>query len=222
MRISWTLVVTLLAHKSALGAAPTKRSYDTHNYYVVEHDPRINSGASLADAARALGVEVVEQAGELHNHWLVRTQKPTGDLVARGEGQREVDPVIETFDRLRSRASSALAARSEEDLQARAVVSSVRYLSRQVLSQRVRRAPPPIRPPQSQDSVVERFGIKDPLFPQQWHLVNDEHPEHMMNVAPVWEMGFTGKGIISSVVDDGLDYTSVDLADNFVRLLTLN
>jgi kexin len=41
----------------------------------------------------------------------------------------------------------------------------------------------------------------------------------MMNVTPVWDMGFTGKGIISSLVDDGLDYTSVDLKDNFVRSL---
>jgi hypothetical protein len=58
------------------------------------------------------------------------------------------------------------------------------------------------------------------LFPQQWHLVNDEFPEHMMNATPVWEMGFTGKGIISSLVDDGLDYTSEDLVDNFVRRIS--
>lgn len=38
-----------------------------------------------------------------------------------------------------------------------------------------------------------------------------------MNVAGVWEMGITGKGIISAMVDDGLDFESPDLADNFVR-----
>ena len=43
------------------------------NYYVLEHDPRY--GSSLDETARTLGVEVVEQAGELVNHWLVRVTK---------------------------------------------------------------------------------------------------------------------------------------------------
>ncbi|OBZ65694.1 Protease KEX1 [Grifola frondosa] len=37
----------------------------------------------------------------------------------------------------------------------------------------------------------------------------------MMNVTPVWDMGITGKGVITALVDDGLDYTSDDLAANF-------
>ncbi|RDB21406.1 Dibasic-processing endoprotease [Hypsizygus marmoreus] len=213
MRLSWTLVVSLSALQAALGATPAGRSYDSHNYYVIEHDPRVDSGASLADVARALGVEVVEQAGELRDHWVVRSEKPLTDLVARGEEPR--DAVIDAFERLRGRASSELWTRSEDDVEARAVVSSVKFLERQVLRQRAKRAPPAIRPPASVKSVAERFGIKDPLFPDQWHLVNPEYPEHMMNVVPVWDMGFTGKGMISAVVDDGIDFTSDDLSANF-------
>ncbi|CAL1705543.1 unnamed protein product [Somion occarium] len=37
----------------------------------------------------------------------------------------------------------------------------------------------------------------------------------MMNVTAVWEMGITGKGVISALVDDGLDYNSDDIAANF-------
>jgi len=40
----------------------------------------------------------------------------------------------------------------------------------------------------------------------------------MMNATPVWEMGLTGKGVITALVDDGLDYKSDDLAANFVRV----
>lgn len=216
MLILSTLAVVFLAQNSVLGAIPAKRSYDTHNYYVIEHDPQVNSGASLADVACSLGVEVVEQAGELRNHWLVRAEKPRTDLVARGES---VDPVVDTFESLRSKAVSRLSSRSfdEDSIHARRVVESVRHLSRQVLRQRVRRAPPPLRPPTSIKGVAQKFDIHDPMFPKQWHLINEEYPEHMMNVTPVWEMGFTGKGVISSVVDDGLDYTSDDLAPNFVR-----
>jgi len=216
MRFFLTLAVLILARNTVLAATPRRRSYDTHNYYVVEHDPTINSGASLADVALALRVEVVEQVGELRDHWLVRCQKPLANLAARSVGQEEVDPVLATFKDLHLKASSKLVSRSEDGLRARAVVSSVRHLARQNLEQRFKRAPAPIRPPVSSANVAERFGIKDPLFPKQWHIVNGEFPEHMMNVVPVWEMGITGKGIISSVIDDGLDFTSQDLAQNFV------
>jgi kexin len=54
------------------------------------------------------------------------------------------------------------------------------------------------------------------LFSQQWHIVNEEFPEHTMNVTGVWEMGITGKGVISALIDDGLDYEHRDLAANFV------
>lgn len=59
------------------------------------------------------------------------------------------------------------------------------------------------------------MGITDPEFGRQWHIVNDASPHNMMNVTGVWDMGITGKGVISALVDDGLDYTSDDLAANF-------
>jgi subtilisin family serine protease len=38
----------------------------------------------------------------------------------------------------------------------------------------------------------------------------------MMNVTGLWKEGVTGKGVISALVDDGLDYESDDLKPNFV------
>jgi kexin len=61
-----------------------------------------------------------------------------------------------------------------------------------------------------------KFNIRDPIFPDQWHLINDAIPSQMINVTPVWEAGITGKGVVAAMVDDGLDFTSDDLADNFV------
>ncbi|KAJ6618790.1 peptidase S8/S53 domain-containing protein [Mycena sp. CBHHK59/15] len=204
MLLPWSLLLPLLAHHTVLALSPAKCSYNTHNYYVLEHDPL--SGAALGDVVRALGVEVVEQAGELANHWLVRVAKSDSDLSTRGE---VFDRVLNTYDRLRR--GDPLEQRSDS------VVSSVRYLSRQTLRQRVKRAPPPIGPPPdwTSQAIAERLGIQDPMFSKQWHLVNDEYPEHSMNATSVWEMGFSGKGVISSLVDDGLDYTSEDLKDNF-------
>jgi len=216
MRLLWPTAFLLLL-QTVLSASPAKRFYDTHNYYVVEHHSH-SSLASLDDVLRALGVELVEQAGELKNHWLVRTLKRAHSPSKRDESE---DPVLKAFRQLQARASSPFSMRSEDANHTRRIVASVKYLSKQELRQRIRRAPPK-RPDDYALSreVASRLGIQDPLFEQQWHLVNNEFPEHSMNATPVWEMGLTGKGIISSLVDDGLDYTSEDLAANFVRLTT--
>lgn len=43
----------------------------------------------------------------------------------------------------------------------------------------------------------------DELFIHQWYLgTNDQKVVHM-NVHPVWEMGYSGKGVVVSIVDDG-------------------
>ena len=216
MRLQYTLVVTLLV-QSTFGWTPAKRTYDSHDYYVAWIEPPNSHNVSLGDIALALGVEVVEPVGALADHWLLRVTKSM--IMARGE---TTDLVHRNFEDLRSRAESQLVSRSEDDLRARHIVSSVRYLSaRQELSQRAKRAPPLIRPLSTRSlihDVAQRFGIVDPLFPQQWHIVNQVYPQHVLNVTGLWDLGFTGKGVTSSVIDDGLDYTSEDLAANFVSV----
>lgn len=213
MRLS-KLVLALLLQQSVLASRPAKRHYDTHDYYVLEHNP--SADASLDECAQTLGVEVVEQAGELQNHWLVRTTKQ--QLSSRDSQDR----VLRALDAVRARAQSPTYSRSEDGHLSRRVSSAVKYLSRQELRQRVKRAPPPISPgslidaPTAQE-VAEQQQILDPEFTKQWHLVNDDYPQHMMNVSALWEKGITGKGVITTLVDDGLDYNSDDLAANFVR-----
>lgn len=209
----------ILAIQSVLALQPAKRHYTTHDYYVIEHDPF--AGASLAECARALGVEVIEQAGELANHWLVRTPKG----LERRHADPISDPVLRSLEaiRLEARSAHTLHARTDDVARSLRISSSVRHVLPQTLRQRVKRAPPPIRPPpediETSAAAAQRLGIHDPEFSKQWHLVNDDFPEHMMNVTSVWDMGFTGKGVITALVDDGLDYTSDDLAANFVRIL---
>jgi kexin len=53
----------------------------------------------------------------------------------------------------------------------------------------------------------------------QWHLVNDEHPENMMDTTPVWDMGLSGKGVLVSCIGDGLDDQAEDLKDASVRIV---
>jgi kexin len=204
----WSLLTaTLLLPLPVFSASYAKRSYQSHNYYVLEHHPY----APLDELTSLLGVELVEPLRNLPDFWLVRAEKPPVNARSDSPGS---DPVLARYNYLRS---NHLSQRSQK----LALVDSIKYLSPQTPRQRVKRAPPPIRPSpfESASQVAERLAIADPLFPEQWHLVNEEFPENTMNVTGVWEMGFTGKGVLSSLIDDGLDYTSDDLAENFVRTL---
>ena len=37
-----------------------------------------------------------------------------------------------------------------------------------------------------------------------------------MNVLPAWRKGYTGKGVVVSILDDGIEKNHPDLADNYV------
>ncbi|GMG19530.1 unnamed protein product [Ambrosiozyma monospora] len=56
------------------------------------------------------------------------------------------------------------------------------------------------------EDVKKEFGIDDPTFGEQWHIVNSNFPGHEVNVIPVWEKNITGRGVVTALVDDGLDY----------------
>jgi kexin len=212
MIFSWSLLALISFTATQVTSTPSKRTYDTHNYYALEYQ---SFGASLEEVTTTLGVEVVEQVGAFQDTWLVRAEKHREPLGSREES---VDLVISKFERLQVQASSQITSRSEETLLAKRVVSSVTFLERQTLYELVKRAPPPAAPPHVATSheVAERLHLQDPLFGEQWHLVNDEHPENMMNTTPVWDMGFSGKGVLVSYIDDGLDDQAEDLKDAFV------
>lgn len=40
-----------------------------------------------------------------------------------------------------------------------------------------------------------------------------------MNVAPAWQKGYTGKGVVVSILDDGIQTNHPDLALNYVSTL---
>ncbi|QRV99821.1 protease KEX1 [Ceratobasidium sp. AG-Ba] len=82
----------------ALGcsATPARRAYATHAYYVLHHDP---GAADVSSVVAALGAEIVEQVGELENHWLLRVPKHADRVVhkrATGSvhGIRSLEPQV--------------------------------------------------------------------------------------------------------------------------------
>ncbi|NWT49075.1 FURIN protein, partial [Chroicocephalus maculipennis] len=53
----------------------------------------------------------------------------------------------------------------------------------------------------------------DPKFPQQWYLYNTNQRD--LNVRQAWEQGYTGKGIVVSILDDGIEKNHPDLEGNY-------
>ncbi|XP_039610855.1 proprotein convertase subtilisin/kexin type 4-like [Polypterus senegalus] len=51
----------------------------------------------------------------------------------------------------------------------------------------------------------------DPLFEKQWYLSKDFH----LNVTSAWDKGFTGKGVVVTIVDDGIEKNHPDLITNY-------
>lgn len=65
------------------------------------------------------------------------------------------------------------------------------------------------------EEASKKLHIDDPIFGEQWHLINSRFPGNDVNVSGLWYENITGKGIVAAIVDDGLEYMSPDLADNF-------
>ncbi|KAL3883396.1 hypothetical protein ACJMK2_029664, partial [Sinanodonta woodiana] len=59
----------------------------------------------------------------------------------------------------------------------------------------------------------------DPFYKDQWYLENYGQTGGKvgidMNVVSVWKAGFTGKGIVVTVLDDGIDHSHPDLKKNY-------
>ena len=48
------------------------------------------------------------------------------------------------------------------------------------------------------------------------------HPGFDVRASEVWKMNYTGRGVVVTVLDDGLDKNHLDLKDNFVSLSDSN
>lgn len=199
-----------LASTSAL--SPHARSYDTHQYYALELSTD-STAAHVSSVAVSLGVELLEQIGELDGHWLVRVPGSTplsnSTIVAQHD-----DPIVKRWRGLRKR--------SKRD----GAPSSLRSLTPLHLRRRAKRdsshIPRRSHPLSLRDDTELLYaqtdlGIADPMLNQQWHLINTEMADVELNVTGLWAKGITGTGVKVALIDDGLDFNSDDLKDNFVR-----
>ena len=207
-------IAVALGLAGAASSAIHPRSHDSRDFFALHLD----DATSPSYVARVLGARHEGQIGELTGHHTFSLpREQSSDLSA-------VLDDLRSKRKLRRRSEDPIASRSNDSLGG-ILWSQKLERPRQRLQ---KRAPPPpdvFTPRFSQDpdkklvntqnEIMSKLGITDPIFREQWHLLNVLQPGHDLNVTGVWLEGITGHGVATAVVDDGLDMDSNDLKPNY-------
>ncbi|KAJ5631150.1 uncharacterized protein N7484_011250 [Penicillium longicatenatum] len=197
----------------AASATIHPRSQDSREFFALHLD----TTTSPDHVARMLGARHEGQIGQLTNHHTFSLPRDQSS----GFAARLDD--IKTKRTIRRRSGENVA-RSADPLDS--ILWSEKIAAPKQRLQK--RAPPPFEaiaprlndvPEKSaidiQSDIASTLGISDPIFKEQWHLFNPLQPGHDLNVTGIWLEGVTGHGIVTAIVDDGLDFDSNDLKPNY-------
>ena len=209
----WTAVVAIVSTVDA--EYPTRKTYDTHDYYALHVDP----ATSPHDLAAHLGLEVDGPLGHLQHHYLFKTITHDHDIV---------DNAIQELKRQRRKRDAVFEPH---------ILDSILLSQKQQLKKRLfKRLVPPalpvdersradlaasVNPPREDNMMIkgkeiaDSLSIKDPIWNEQWHLFNALQPGNDLNVTDLWKEGITGKNATVCFVDDGIDMDSPDLKANY-------
>ncbi|KAJ5295977.1 hypothetical protein PENANT_c001G01883 [Penicillium antarcticum] len=218
MRIVGGIAATL-GLAGAVAGSLHPRSQETRDFFALH----LEDTTSPSHVARALGARHEGQIGELDGHHTFSLPR---------EQTAQFDSLLDdlrTKRKLRRRSGNDIGSERTSDDPLDGVLWSHKLApARQRLQKRI----PPVSVPYPlvekqekrsanakivdfQSNAMSTLGIKDPIFREQWHLINTVQPGHDINVTGVWLDGITGAGIATAVVDDGLDMDSKDLKPNY-------
>ncbi|KAI8337628.1 peptidase S8/S53 domain-containing protein [Chlamydoabsidia padenii] len=199
--LSLILLQLVLVTQAGIIKRDPSRQYYTLHFPQGQTDDNTQQHAQII--ARSIGTRYEGQAGELQTYHVVSS--PSSHL-KRSLG---VDPVVASFEQQHKNAHS-------NGVHKRGLLPwfKVQRIDKQVLRKRSKRSPPAFGKLVLEDAQSS-LAIHDPGFMKQWHLINQEDKGHDINVTSVWKQGITGNGTVVAILDDGLDYQSKDLMDNF-------
>lgn len=89
----------------------------------------------------------------------------------------------------------------------------VKWVKRERILSREKRIDMPSRPRE------DKLHFNDPRLSEEWYIHNVGQTagpaKFDSKVYDVWQLGYSGKGVVLSVLDDGMDHTHPDLKDNY-------
>lgn len=68
---------------------------------------------------------------------------------------------------------------------------------------------------QSLECKKSKFIFDDPEWPKQWHMNEGCSQGYNLNITGAWKLGFTGKNIVVTIIDDGIEKDHEELIDNY-------
>ncbi|VDD76913.1 unnamed protein product [Mesocestoides corti] len=88
---------------------------------------------------------------------------------------------------------------------------------------RIRRSAEVIHIEQQRQLIRTKRDIlfwNDLKYPDMWYLIRaskKDHSEVDLNVQEAWQLGYSGKGVVVTIMDDGLDHSHPDLSANYAE-----
>lgn len=203
-------------------ANPHRRNHDTHEYYALHLLPN----TLPLHVAAALGLNYEGKLGELPGHHTFSSPR---------HQQHGADDILEDLQRRRRKRDVPTGVKELDGiLWHQKQKPKPRMEKRNVIPPDPARAEklggstlvpaqnpsPSVEPAQQaamelRTNVKRELSIEDPIFDEQWHLINTVQIGHDINVTGVWTQGITGHNVTAVMVDDGIDMYSDDLRDNY-------
>nr|XP_015211461.1 PREDICTED: PC3-like endoprotease variant B isoform X1 [Lepisosteus oculatus] len=203
----WVALLLLMYHTQQWQTVATRGqdSIKSHIFYAVE----MEGGSPAARAlAKQHGLQFISKIGNLEDHYTFkdivgsRSRQSLEAKLYMGSGVKWVK---------RQRAHYR---------DKRAAIPSLDDRTRHELGERQREIPSEIyNVINSEEGLEDPLVFNDPYWPMQWELYNRGQfgsPKRFdLNIMPVWKRNITGKGVVVTIIDDGVDHTNVDLKTNF-------
>lgn len=151
---------------------------------------RIKRNANPDELAEQLGYTNMGRIGSLEDYYL---------FIGHHIAKRSLEPHDESHQSLR-----------EHD--------HVEWFEQQHVKKRVKRDLILDLPSASPVTISQKaLKFSDPLFEKQWYFNRGARGNYDMNVANVWKMNITGKNVVLTILDDGVQADHPDLIRNYDR-----
>ncbi|XP_072051183.1 proprotein convertase subtilisin/kexin type 6-like [Amphiura filiformis] len=177
----------------------------TEKVYTDEFAVHIRGGRSVADElAVKYGYVNKGQIGELQDHYLFQHSRIQRRSVLPSEGEHtflENEAMVEWMEQqhIKKRVK-----RDFLEVEKRGTIQRVEALQQGLKSRASKKLDKVIKDPKA---------LNDPSFKDQWYMDRSGSPT--MNVEGAWDLGYTGLGVVVSILDDGIELNHPDLKLNF-------
>uniref|UniRef100_A0A6Q2XSN0 P/Homo B domain-containing protein n=1 Tax=Esox lucius TaxID=8010 RepID=A0A6Q2XSN0_ESOLU len=164
-----------------------------------------------------------------NNHWAVRINggPDVADRIAGKYGYKNMGQIGDLKDHYhffhsRTIKRSTLSSRGGHSFIS--MEPKVEWIQQQVVKRRIKRdykaAPPPLSSP-SQTSPAQSIFFNDAKWTSMWYIhCNDDihNCQSDMNIVGAWKRGYTGKDVVVTILDDGIERNHPDLVQNYDNL----